>query len=226
MSREDHFKSIEREFTHFLPETGINVVRMDGKGFSHFSRKYLKQPFDDRFSKAMVETARSICRDSDVPVEFAYTQSDEISLVLSHEFYGNKIAKITSTTAALATGYFRDEMRKAGLDTKMAIFDSRVFNLKDREELDEYLAWRRGDARKNSIGMLSHSHFGTKALMGVATNARYEMVKDEWEALPQCQKTGTFVKKRMVDRETTFTHKKTGETKTVVVPRADWYLTY
>ncbi|MFO0661949.1 MAG: tRNA(His) guanylyltransferase Thg1 family protein, partial [Polyangiaceae bacterium] len=67
-----------------LDEGTWTVVRVDGRGFSRLTATHFDKPFDARFSEAMVSTARGLMEE--MQGLLAYTQSDEISLVLPPHF--------------------------------------------------------------------------------------------------------------------------------------------
>lgn len=54
------------------------LARLDGRAFHTFTRG-LNRPFDERFGRCMVETARTLVDNLHALV--AYTQSDEITLI-------------------------------------------------------------------------------------------------------------------------------------------------
>ena len=58
----------------FLNRRTITIIRLDGKGFSKFT-KGLNKPFDDGFSQDMDATALYLCENIQ-GAKFAYTQSD------------------------------------------------------------------------------------------------------------------------------------------------------
>lgn len=131
-------KSYENITRDFLPKTNYMVIRLDGKAFHTYTKRFIK-PFDDRIEKAFRETALYLAEQIQ-STKLVYSQSDEITLICGiksiengqHWFNGN-IQKITSTSASLASSKFNLEMMKLypGLfndgDEILATFDSRVF---------------------------------------------------------------------------------------------------
>jgi tRNA(His) 5'-end guanylyltransferase len=75
----NRMKDYEKRFTDIrvAPEE-ILCVRLDGKGFSKFTKGF-KKPFDDRLTQSMVQTAEALVNETDAQV--GYTQSDEITLI-------------------------------------------------------------------------------------------------------------------------------------------------
>lgn len=89
------------------------IIRLDGRRFHSFTRGF-KRPFDDILIDSMQKTALYLCKNIQNCV-LAYTQSDEISLLLidykdfdTQPWFDNRIQKIVSTSAALATIRFKE----------------------------------------------------------------------------------------------------------------------
>ena len=87
------------------------IIRIDGKAFHTFT-KGLVRPFDPVVTEAMHATTKYLC-DNIQNCILGYTQSDEISLLLTDyktyktdAWFDNKIQKITSISAAMATQWF------------------------------------------------------------------------------------------------------------------------
>lgn len=84
------------------------IIRMDMKAGHTFTRG-MKKPFDDIFVKTMQETMKYLCANIQGCV-LGYTQSDEISLVLTDyaelttdAWFGNNLQKMCSVSASMAT---------------------------------------------------------------------------------------------------------------------------
>jgi len=89
----------------------FTIIRLDGKGFSKYT-KDLTRPFDDGFSEDMDWTAIYLCQNIQ-GAKFAYTQSDEISVVLtdfdnleSQAWFDYDVQKMVSIAAGMATARF------------------------------------------------------------------------------------------------------------------------
>lgn len=102
-----------------------------------------------------------------------YTQSDEISLVLvNHQsidaepYFGNRVLKIASVTASMATARFnqwlraRDGNADSGCKETEAYFDSRVFGVPEPVEAMNALIWRQQDCTRNSILSAAYYEIG------------------------------------------------------------------
>lgn len=218
-------KELEQEYRMYLPKNSYAVIRVDGKGFSKYTKNLVK-PFDLGFTADMRETAKYLCENVD-GAEFAYTQSDEISVVFSdlageetQWWYGGQVQKLVSVTAALATAKF-NALRGDGA---LALFDARVHHLDGAEGVLDYIRWRQTDARKNSVGMLTSHYFSHKQLQSVPTGARVGMLKVEkgvlWEDLDQSLQQGSWVHREVRNRSTTFT--RNGVEETIDFQRREW----
>lgn len=90
------------------------IIRIDGKNFSTFT-KGLNRPFDDKLHEVMEATTKLLLSNIQ-GCKLAYTQSDEISLLLTDydaietdAWFGYNIQKIASISASMATLYFNTE---------------------------------------------------------------------------------------------------------------------
>ncbi|MFB9714270.1 tRNA(His) guanylyltransferase Thg1 family protein [Arthrobacter methylotrophus] len=220
-------KALELQYRTFLPEKSYAVIRVDGKGFSKYTRR-LQRPFDPKFTRDMQCTAQYLCENIDGAV-FAYTQSDEISVVISdlgnantQAWFGGQVQKIVSTSAALATAKFN---RLRPEEDALALFDGRTHHLDGVEGVLEYVRWRQADAMKNSVGMLAAHHFSHRTLTGVPVRERKAMLADKgiyWDGLDQAVKQGTLVRRVPTEETVTYWHTKLHEFKTLNVQRNVW----
>jgi len=186
-------------------------VRVDGRAFHTFTRG-LDRPFDEGFAQAMIETTKALVQETHAKV--GYTQSDEITLIFwdgsftAEPLFGGKLFKLTSVLASLTTGHFMSQMSehipsKVG---KIPSFDARVFQTPSLDEAANLILWRWIDARKNSISMVAQAHFSPKQLHGKPASERLEMLAEKgifWEDYPSHLKYGTFVQRKVVERELT-----------------------
>jgi tRNA(His) 5'-end guanylyltransferase len=218
-------KELEKEYRTYLPKKSYAVIRVDGKGFSKYTKDLVK-PFDYWFTECMRETALYLAKNVDGAL-FAYTQSDEISVVFSdlagentEWWFGGQVQKIVSIVAAMATAKF-NSLRDGGA---LALFDARVHHLDGKDGVLEYARWRQEDAMKNSVGMLASHHFSHKRLMGVSTDKRVMMLaleKDvDWGLMAPALRLGSWVHK--VPRKKSTTYVQNGEKKTVEFVRNEW----
>lgn len=154
-------------------------VRIDGKAF-HTYTKAFEKPFASEITEAMDFTVYNLCRNTDVPVLFAYTQSDEISLLLRGEGWFHDTQKIASITAAYTTAFFNRELQTA----KPAVFDARVFAL-GKDDVADYFKWRKMDANRNAISAVAQSLYSHKELQGKGKTELLKMIDERKpQALP------------------------------------------
>ena len=84
------------------------ICRLDGRSFHSFTKGF-KRPFDDVLIQTMQQTAKYLCENIQGAV-IAYTQSDEISLVLidyqsleASAWFDYEVQKMCSIAAGMAT---------------------------------------------------------------------------------------------------------------------------
>lgn len=165
--------------TSLMPRTPA-IIRVDGKAF-HTWTKGLDRPFDTKFYITMARTAKLLV-DNIQGAEFAYGQSDEISIFLkdyktidTDAWFGGSVQKIASVSASMATAYFNKTamgLDMLGEDRGFALFDSRVFML-PTNEVTNYYIWRQKDFMRNSVQMAARHYMGHKACHGLK---RQEMI--------------------------------------------------
>jgi tRNA(His) guanylyltransferase len=185
------FKGYEKASQARLPENSYAVVRMDGKNFSNYTKRFAK-PYDEVFMEAMDATTRQLC--ATIPgVVLAYTQSDEISIVFSdlqseksQQWLGGKLSKILSLSAATCTALFIKQMGLSDDDSQIPVFDARCHTLSGPEEIQEYTRWRRFDAQKNSVTMAANVLHSHSFLEGISSKGRLELLEgSDYEKLPE-----------------------------------------
>jgi len=200
----------------YLPRHIPVIIRLDGKAFHTFTRGFEK-PFDPIFMYVMQETTRHLCENIQGCV-FGYTQSDEITLVLTDyntintdAWFGYNIQKMSSVSASLATFYFnkifneflvksqmggwdsdRFKQYKKALENS-ACFDSRVFSI-PKEEVINCLIWRQDDCIRNSILSVGQFYFSNKDLLNKSCKDICSMlisIGQDWNVYTSNQKYGT-----------------------------------
>ena len=178
---------------YYLPRRAFAVLRVDGKAFHTFTRK-CTEPFDSDLITAIDYTAMNMCKEMS-GVVMAYTQSDEISVLLcdfqkqdSQGWFDYNVQKMTSVSASLATGFFNSipsgivgnnpfsHIAKFSeldvndwllmADTELAYFDSRAFGIPDKVEVANYFSWRIKDWERNSLQMLARKYYSHGELHG------------------------------------------------------------
>lgn len=188
----------------FLNRRTITIIRLDGKGFSKLT-KPLNKPFDDGFSDDMDATSVYLCQNIE-GVKFAYTQSDEITLVLSDfdnletgAWFDYNVQKMVSISASLATAKFNQLRVFRDQQAPLACFDSRVFQVPNIDEMINTMIWRQQDCTRNSVSMAASANFSHKLLEGKSGSDKQEMLFSEkgvnWNDYKPKYKRGVVVKK-------------------------------
>ena len=110
-----------KEYYEKIPKTKLMrrcpvICRLDGRSFHTFTRGF-KRPFDDVLIKTMQETTKYLCENIQ-GCQLAYTQSDEISLLLidyqrfeTSSWFDYEIQKMVSISASMATMEFNRRFR-------------------------------------------------------------------------------------------------------------------
>lgn len=105
-----------KTFYEEIPKTKLMrrtpvIIRIDGKAFHTFTRGF-KRPFDDVLIKTMQETAKYLCENIQ-GCQLAYTESDEISLLLidyqrfeTSAWFDYEVQKMCSISASMSTMAF------------------------------------------------------------------------------------------------------------------------
>lgn len=171
-----------------LPRRSHTIIRIDGKAFHTYTRG-MTRPFDDGFMEDMDATAAYLCKNIQ-NAKFAYVQSDEISILLmdydkitTDAWFDNNVQKMASVSASMATRAFNEarlkriEVMDSGISGfKWAEFDSRVFQIPEWTEVENYFIWRQQDCVRNSISSVAQSLYSHKELNGRNTTEMQEMI--------------------------------------------------
>lgn len=243
----DRMKAYENCYRLYLPKRQSIIVRCDMRA-GHTFTKGFDRPYDELFAQCMWETARQLCQCVSGCV-FAYTQSDEISLVLvdyksinTEPWFGNNLQKIVSISASMATYFFNDEFKRAvhkeatsksqssvteahqkSIQQKLCVFDARAFIL-PREEVSNYIYWRQTDCVRNSIQLAGQAYFSHNRLQGKSCDEIQEMLWQEkeinWSEYPTWFKNGVSLYKKPQKVDWV----SVDQTKTVTLMRDKWFI--
>lgn len=217
----------EHRARQHLPRRTYTIMRLDGKAFHTYTRG-LDRPYGKLLMDDMAATAEFLCREV-VGARFAYTQSDEISILLTdfdkpstQAWFDGGVQKMTSVSASLATAKF-NELRPG----RLAFFDSRVFTIPDPVEVANYFIWRQQDATRNSISMAAQAQFSHSQLNGKSSGEMQEMLWTvhgiNWNDYDPRFKRGTVVTSRLELGDVVYEDKRSGETRTAEgVERRVW----
>ncbi|MCI0572816.1 MAG: tRNA 5'-guanylyltransferase [Myxococcaceae bacterium] len=175
------------------------VLRMDGRGFSHFTEGRYEKPFDASLHALMVQTTRALVED--FQALYGYTESDELSILLRPDAvpFDREVEKLVSLSAARAAATF-----SVGASTP-ATFDSRVWLGASVEDVVDYFRWRQEDAARCALhgwcywtlrkeGMDVRE--ATMTLHGASVEAKHELLHARgihFPQLPAWQRRGTGV---------------------------------
>lgn len=209
----------------FLMRKMITCIRLDGKGFSKLTST-LNKPFDDGFSDDMDATAAYLCENIQ-GAKFAYTQSDEITVVMtdydtneSQAWFDYSVQKMVSISASLATAKFNqlrmmregttfnaESVRELGLNYKikahkLAMFDARVFQVPNVDEMVNTMIWRQQDCTRNSVSMAASANFPHKLLEGKKSSDKQDLLMTKginWNDYKPKYKRGSVISKQIVN---------------------------
>lgn len=113
------FNNLEDRMLYFRSMTDYKLypnsyvlVMLDGRSFSKLIKNNYEKPFDKTFVSMMNEVSAYLLKNVG-NCKFAYTQSDEITLVLTDfdtettdSFFGYRLCKLLSIIPSLATAKF------------------------------------------------------------------------------------------------------------------------
>lgn len=208
----DRVKALESVEARRVAPVGHPIaVRLDGRAFHSFTVG-CERPFDGNLRQLMVETARVVALEANATL--AYTQSDEITLILrgnteggSQAYFGGRFQKIVSCLAARASIAFNVLLpkylpAKVRRDiTKMPVFDCRAWSVPTRADACDILEWRETDARVNAIAMAARAVFTHRELNGKSGRTMQEMLRGfgiDFQAYPRVFRRGTYLQQRGV----------------------------
>ncbi len=141
-----------------VPKNSKIIVRLDGRSFHKLARDLkLVKPYDDDFYEVMSK----VCRDlfEEFSAEFAYSFSDEISLLLNNVPFEGRIEKINSVMASFAASSF--VMHYDTEFKKPPAFDSRIIPITD-EDILGYFKWRQDESWRNCVNSYGISYLKSK----------------------------------------------------------------
>lgn len=187
----------ENRTRYFLPRRTFTILRLDGKSFHTYTRG-LDRPFDKGLITDIDAAIIAMLPHLQGAV-LAYTQSDEISILLTDfrtpntsAWFDGNLQKMVSVSSSIITAEFNrqrtirlveynreegdvifsENIKKATL----AYFDSRTFTIPDRVEVMNYFRWRQQDCIRNSVSMVAQSKFSHKELNSKSQSDMHEML--------------------------------------------------
>lgn len=172
-------ESYENRYRFYLPRRTYTIIRLDQKAGHTFTRG-LNKPFDEKYINAMDAAAESLLCEIQ-GAQFAYTQSDECSILITdfdskktEAWFDGNIQKIVSVAASIFTAVFNHCFNWG----KFAYFDARAFIIPDREEVGNYFYWRAKDSFKNCISGYAQYHFSPAQLLRKNTDQKIQMLHE------------------------------------------------
>lgn len=227
------FKSLEDKCLYYrglgeyrlLPNSYV-IIFLDGRSFSHFVKNKFQKPFDDDFIRMMNETAKYVCKNVQ-GAKFAYVQSDEISIVLTDfdtpttdAFFSNRLSKLHSIIASLATAKFNQLMYQYRFDKLVNLtgyapqlttsevveeleklplyqFDCKCWNVPTYNDVFAWFLYRNIDCTKNSKQQTAQTYLPHKELVGKTTDVQVGYLKEtkniDWNDFTPNKKWGRFI---------------------------------
>lgn len=234
-------RQYEHRCRHFLLRRSYVVIRVDGRAFHTFTRN-CNRPFDDDLIADMNAAAIALCEKIS-GAQFAYVQSDEISVLVTdfqsnqtEAWFDNSQSKMESVSASIATAAF-NKSRMTRLAARSgpqilatedwAEFDSRAFLVPDVNEVANVFIWRQQDAARNSIQMIAQTHFEHREVEGKTTNQLQEKLWQEqginWNDYDALLKRGRFVEKQQRTMNVEYVDRVSGQLSVAEgVQRSEW----
>ena len=177
--RSDRMREYEDAWRQTLPPRSYVILRVDGRAF-HTLTRGMERPFDPFFMQAMDAAAIALCEEVQ-GVQFAYVQSDEISLLATdfasnqEQWFGGVVQKMCSIAAVVAANAFNVRIPAIAV-RRMAQFDARVFEIPHRAEMIAYFLYRQDDCHRNAVSMAAEATFSSKQLHGKPVSERLDML--------------------------------------------------
>jgi tRNA(His) 5'-end guanylyltransferase len=233
----DRMKRIELASEYYLTRRIPVLVRCDGSCFHSWTRG-LGRPFDDNLRTCMEYATYRLCKEIE-GARFAYTQSDEITVLLvdyqtlgTESWFDLRVQKMTSVAASICTAAFAvaclkclpEHLKKRGF----AKFDARVYTV-PKEDVSNAFLWRMQDCVRNSIQAIGQANFSQKQLHGKSCDEIQDMLFKEkginWNDTPTRYKRGVGFYKSKIRLEVLNSHKNP-EAKDEVTYRNKWVKDY
>ena len=172
---EKYMRGFETALDQRVPPEIPFVVRVDGRAFTQLigSGDFMR-PFDESITDMMCYAMRWVMQSSGFQINFAYTQSDEISFLISRldNTYNRKISKILSVIPSMVSSIVSETMQNT------CSFDARISLLPSESAVVDYFKWRRADAIRNSKNSFYYYSFLNHFMTGDVGAA------DEFSKLP------------------------------------------
>ena len=218
-------QTLRAKYDVSMPKKTYVMSAIDGRAFSRLIKNKYEKPFDDKFINMMNEVAIYVCKNVQ-GCKFAYTQSDEITFVLTDfeteetsAFFDYRLCKMLSIIPSLATAKFNQLVALNLLDTpcssedikqiikhmSLAQFDCKVWNTDNFNDVFAYFLWRQIDCVRNSKQQAAQTYLPHKELVGKHTDEQVQMLLEkkgiDWNEYSDGKKYGRFIYKEQVEKE-------------------------
>ena len=160
-----------------LPRRTYTIIRLDGKAFHSF-KKHFQSPYDSDLRNTMC-IASNILLYNIQGAQFAYVQSDEISILLTdfatrntQAWFDGNLQKMVSVASSILSVNFNHLLTDPLIPDRLqpligrAYFDARAFTIPDRVEVENYFIWRQKDCYRNAVNGVGQHLFNPKELHG------------------------------------------------------------
>lgn len=189
-----------------VPPGMWTVLRVDGRAFAVLTQEQFTKPYDERLRDMMVAAARVLL--ADLGGVYAYTQSDEVSVLVppESEGYGRTVEKLVSLAASVASA---EVTLAAGV---AAQFDARVWVGAGLDDVVDYFTWRQADAARSALttwcywtlrGAGHDPHGAAAALDGLGAVEQSELLHRHgvrFDEVPSWQRRGVGIYYRSLVR--------------------------
>lgn len=200
MTKKERMKGYEKSSSNYLVKKVPVIIRLDGRAFKTLT-KDLHKPYDEVMLSCMQDTMKYLCENIQGCV-FGYTQSDEITLVLtdyenldSCAWFDYNAQKLASVSASMATYafimafiksicYFNDKDTSyaeilSSTIRKNISFDARAFNV-PKEDVINNIIWRQQDCINNSIISIGRTYYSHEEIVGKTQKHILHMLEDKY----------------------------------------------
>lgn len=178
LSLADRMKRYENISEWKLPRRIPVILRLDIRAGHTCITKMFGKYYSENFYAIMGKVAEAVQKEIQ-GCSFAYSQSDEISFLLTdyqtiktEPWFGYDARKLISISAGLASAHM------SCLSLKFFVFDARAFSL-PQDEVVNYFIWRQRDATRNAILFAGYEYFSHKQLFEKNCNQIQEMLFQE-----------------------------------------------
>lgn len=202
-NKQEYYRSLT---DYKLVPNSYVIVMLDGRSFSKKVKNKFRKPFDNRFVDAMNNTAKYLCEKIE-GCKFAYTQSDEISLVITDfdtintdSFFNYRLSKILSICSSMASAKFNAEMLEQKMaeslspyassecnimavgevlkDNPLYEFDCKAWNVPTYNDVYGWILHRQLDCIRNSKEQTAQTYLPNKQLVHLTCDEQIAKLRE------------------------------------------------